>query len=130
MLIAIITGDFTIVGITITSMFNWLNMNRSEKVQIRLTIREKKEILYLKVIKSLEMPLENQFISHIKKDCILKEESFDIEAQMQLYAPSNILSKYHSAMEAIEADLPYQVKEMRNEELLLAMKKDLRIEEK
>ena len=49
---------------------------------------------------------------------------------MQLYAPSNILSKYHSAMEAIEADLPYQVKEMRNEELLLAMKKDLRIEEK
>lgn len=53
MLIAIITGGFTIVGITITSIFNWLNMNRSEKVQIRLTIREKKEILYLKVIKSI-----------------------------------------------------------------------------
>lgn len=53
MLIAIITGGFTIVGITITSIFNWLNMNRSEKVQIRLTIREKKRNTIPKSYKKL-----------------------------------------------------------------------------
>lgn len=105
-------------------------MKRSQKLNREAVICEKKESLYLKVIKALEIPLENQFISLPKKDNVSVDEPFDIEAQMQLYAPKNILSKYHSAMEAIEAMLPQQVKEKRNEDLLIAMKKDLGIEEK
>jgi Arc/MetJ family transcription regulator len=42
----------------------------------------------------------------------------------------NILSKYHSAMEAVEAMLPQLVKEKRNEDLIIAMKEDLGIKEK
>lgn len=42
----------------------------------------------------------------------------------------NILSKYYSAMGAVEAMLPQPVEEKRNEDLLIAMKKDLGIEEK
>ena len=105
-------------------------MKRSQKLSRETVIREKKELLYLKVIKVLEMPLENQFISLPKKDNVSVDEPFDIEAQMQLYAPRNILSKYHSAMEAVEAMLPQPVKEKRNENLLIAMKKDLGIKEK
>lgn len=108
--LSLITGGFTIAGITITNIFNWKNLNISEKLERNKAIREKKENIYLKVIKSLEMPLENQFISLPREYNLPKEEPFDIEAQMQLYAPSNILLKYHSAMDAFEGMLPQPVK--------------------
>lgn len=128
--LSIITGGFTIAGIMITNFFNLRSMNKSENLQRKSVIQEKKENLYLKVIKSLEMPLDNQFISLPKQDNFFEEEPFDIEAQMQLYAPSDILEKYHSAMDAREGVLPQQVIQKRNETLLKVMKKDLEIEER
>ena len=128
--LSFVTGGFALLGVIVSNLFHMQSMKRSQKLNREAVICEKKESLYLKVIKALEIPLENQFISLPKKDNVSVDEPFDIEAQMQLYAPKNILSKYHSAMEAIEAMLPQQVKEKRNEDLLIAMKKDLGIEEK
>ena len=125
-----VTGGFALLGVIVSNLFHIQSMKRSQKLNRETVIREKKELLYLKVIKVLEMPSENQFISLPKKDNVSVDEPFDIEAQMQLYAPRNILSKYHSAMEAVEAMLPQPVEEKRNEDLLVAMKKDLGIEEK
>ena len=128
--LSFVTGGFALLGVIVSNLFHIQSMKRSQKLNREAVICEKKESLYLKVIKALEIPLENQFISSPKKNDISDDEPFDIEAQMQLYAPRNILSKYHSAMEAVEAMLPQPVKEKRNENLLIAMKKDLGIEEK
>ena len=128
--LSFVTGGFALLGVIVSNLFHIQSMKRSQKLSRETVICEKKESLYLKVIKALEIPLENQFISLPKKIDVSVDEPFDIEAQMQLYAPRNILSKYYSAMEAIEAMLPQQVKEKRNENLLIAMKEDLGIEEK
>lgn len=128
--LSFVTGGFALLGVIVSNLFHIQSMKRSQKLNRETVIREKKELLYLKVIKVLEMPLENQFIALPKKDNVSVDEPFDIEAQMQLYAPRNILSKYHSAMEAVETMLPQPVKEKRNENLLIAMKEDLGIEEK
>ena len=128
--LSFITGGFALLGVIVSNLFHIQSLKRSQKLNREAVICEKKELLYLKVIKALEIPLENQFISLPKKNDISDDEPFDIEAQMQLYAPRNILSKYHSAMEAVEAMLPQPVKEKRNEDLLIAMKEDLGIKEK
>ena len=128
--LSFVTGGFALLGVIVSNLFHIQSMKKSQKLNRETVICEKKELLYLKVIKVLEIPLENQFISLPKKDNVSVDEPFDIEAQMQLYAPRNILSKYHSAMEAVEAMLPQPVKEKRNENLLIAMKKDLDIKEK
>ena len=43
--LSIITGGFTIAGIMITNFFNLRSMNKSENLQRKSVIQEKKEML-------------------------------------------------------------------------------------
>ena len=54
--LSFVTGGFALLGVIVSNLFHIQSMKRSQKLNRETVIREKKELLYLKVIKVLEMP--------------------------------------------------------------------------
>lgn len=127
--VAIISGTMALLGVALSSFISTRNVRNEKKWERENLMKTKKEELYIRVIKELDIPsVENQYVSSSMFVDITGEELFDIEAQMQLYASKDVLYKYHSSVDANEAELPLKEKERRYDELIKAMKKDLDME--
>ena len=74
--LSFVTGGFALLGVIVSNLFHIQSMKRSQKLSRETVICEKKESLYLKVIKALEIPLENQFISLPKKNDISDDDHY------------------------------------------------------
>lgn len=128
-IIPIISGVMALLGVALSSVISAKSVRKNEEWERKKDILAKKEELYIRVIKDLDIPsTQNPFIKSSSYTDFTGEESFELEAKMQLYAPKALLIKYHQAVEASEADLPHDVKESRFDALITEMRRDLEIE--
>lgn len=128
-IIPIISGVMALLGVALSSVISAKSVRKNEEWERKKDILAKKEGLYIRVIKELDISsTQNTFIKSSSYTDFTGEESFELEAQMQLYAPKALLIKYHQAVEASEADLPHDIKESRFDALVTEMRRDLEIE--
>lgn len=126
--VALISGGMALLGVGISSLISYGTSKQDKKWQRANELRQKKEELYVRVIKEFDIPATiNQFVSSPISFDITGDESFDVAAQMQLYATKDVNRAYNQALEAYEGDLPIGAKESRYTDLIEAMREDLGI---
>ena len=126
---ALVSGGMALLGVWLTNH----NTNQVTKLQQEAErqkhILEQKEALYYKIFASLDMAsYENPYLSGIWKEVDASEE--EIEILLQLYAPKEVITAYHHAMEATASGLPHPEIVGRMDKLIATIREDLGVKEK
>ena len=125
--IALISGEMALLGAGLSGFITYKISKQQQNADRQRHLMHEKEDLYHKVFIALGIAeFDNPYLSEPPLK-LCDGELENIEVLLQIYAPKEVIKKYHHAMEAVVGRLPLPVINNRLDSLKHEIRKDLGI---